>query len=160
MPNNVLPNGRSKKDGRHVRLYHWIMRTDAWKSLSPLASAIYPEIASRYMGSNNGRIPYAVRDAVQRFRVGRTAAVNALDMLQERGFIVLVTDSNFTCKVRRAREWRLTEFGCDVTNALASRDFTKWSPKIQNTGSVARPTGSVARPNGSCGVTVPFREAA
>ena len=52
---------------RHVRLYHFMMKTAAWHNLSANARAIYVEIGSRYggAGSNNGRIPFSVREAVK-----------------------------------------------------------------------------------------------
>jgi hypothetical protein len=59
--------GRSDKEARHVRLYHSMLKSSAWKSLTANARAIYIEMASRYggPGSNNGRIPYSVRDAAK-----------------------------------------------------------------------------------------------
>src|ERR1700720_315725 len=81
------------KQLRHVRLYHWLLRTEAWQSLTPNARSTYIEIASRYTGSNNGRIPFSVREAAALLHIGRHAAVRALVKLQDRGFIVIAKRS-------------------------------------------------------------------
>lgn len=120
-------NGRTGKSPRHVRLYHYMLHSKAWLSLSANARAIYIEIASRYAGVNNGRIPYAVRDAAAALRIGTATASRALTELQERGFLVPVTKGAFSFKKRHATEWRLTEFTCDVSNsAVPTKEFMKW----------------------------------
>jgi hypothetical protein len=141
-------------------LSHWMMRTSAWKSLSANARAIYIEMAMRYMGSNNGQIPYAIRDAAKSLHIGNTTAANAIEMLQDRGFVVVMTKGAFSRKNRHATEWRLTEFGCDVTSALASKEFARWSAEIQNTVPVAGPTVPVAGLYGACSGTMALQEAA
>ncbi len=162
MSSRLRKKGRSDKEARHVRLYHSMLRKPAWRDLSANARAIYVEISMRYggTGTNNGRIPYAVRDAAKSLRIGLATAARAIKELQDHGFIVAVTKGAFSRKVRHATEWRLTEFCCDVTNAMPTRDYEQWSPEIQNTVSVAEPTVSVAEPSGICSGTVPFRRAA
>jgi hypothetical protein len=46
-------------------------------------------------GSNNGRIPYSVRDAAAEFRVGKTTAGRALNSLEAHGFVVPITKGAF-----------------------------------------------------------------
>jgi len=113
---------------RHVRLYHYMTDSPAWHDLSAVARAIYCEIAKRYAGdgSNNGRIPYSVRQAAAELRISPTTASRGLRELQDHGFIVAVTKGAFSLKKRHATEWRLTEFNCDVTHAIASKDFMRW----------------------------------
>ena len=127
--------GRSKGEPRHVRIYHWLMETAAWQSLNATQRAIYLEMAARYAGpgSNNGKLPYSIREAAESLRIGKTTAARALDVLEQRGFVVPMTKGAFSRKVRHATEWRLTEFPCDVTHALPSKEFARWSPEIQNT---------------------------
>ena len=131
----INKKGRNTGDSRHVRVYHWLMQTVAWRSLNATARAIYIEIAARYRGpgSNNGCIPYSVREAAESLSIGKTTASRALERLQQRGFIVAMKKGAFSLKVRHATEWRLTEFPCDMTHALATKEFTRWSPEIQNT---------------------------
>lgn len=108
--------GRNKGESRHVRVYHWLMQTVAWRSLDATARAIYIEIAARYggPGSNNGRIPYSVREAAESLRIGKTTAARALERLQRRSFIIPMKKGAFSWKLRHSTEWRLTEFPCDV----------------------------------------------
>src|SRR5215469_3435698 len=132
--NSTDRTGRSKRAARHVRLYHWMMATPAWKSLNGNQRAIYVEIAARYDGSNNGRIPYSVREAAQALHIGKATAARDLIVLEERGFIVVMARGAFNVKLKLATEWRLTEFNCDVTGALPTKEFTKWSPKNSEHG--------------------------
>jgi len=132
--NSTDRTDRSKRAARHVRLYHWMMATPAWKSLNGNQRAIYVEIAARYDGSNNGRIPYSVREAAQALHIGKATAARDLIVLEERGFIVVMVRGAFNVKLKLATEWRLTEFNCDVTGALPTKDFAKWSPKHSEHG--------------------------
>ena len=149
--------GRGGKTPRHVRLCHWMTDSAAWHDLNAVARAIYCELAKRYAGdgSNNGRIPYSIREAATELRISRTTASRALNLLEDHGFIVAVTKGAFSLKKRHATEWRLTEFPCDVTHTVSTKDFMRWQPsaKIQNTVSVAKLSGPVAKPNGTCGET-------
>jgi hypothetical protein len=128
--------GRSTVESRHVRLYHWFMKSPAWQSLDAVSRAIYVEMACRYAGpgSNNGRIPYSVREAAKALRIGKTTASRAMHALEERGFIVATQKGAFNLKARHATEWRLTEFACDVTSKVSTKDFMRWSPKIVESG--------------------------
>ena len=153
--------GRSEKASRHVRLYHYVLKSPAWQSLSANARCVYIEMATRYAGdgSNNGRLPYAVRDAVKTLHIGKSTAARALFDLQQRGFIVSTTKGGFSLKERHATEWRLTEFPCDVTHALPTKEFMRW-PEIQNTVPVAGPKVPVAGQLGTHdGTVVPFNRA-
>lgn len=146
---------RSKdKAARHIRLYHWLLRSEAWQSLSANARAIYIEMATRYNGSNNGQIPFSVRDAANRAHIGKNAADAALTLLQARGFIVATRRGGFNVKTKIATEWRLTEFSCDVDHSFATKDFMRWSPEKQNTVPKAGRTVPVTGQHGTCGGTV------
>jgi hypothetical protein len=134
-------NGRADKTERHVRLYHMMMKSEAWRALDCVARCAWVEIASRYGGadSNNGRIGYSLREMAEALNVSKATAMRAMHRLQEQGFIVEMKRGAFSVKLRHATEWRLTEFGCDVTGALPTRDYRHW--KKQNTGSVVKPNG-------------------
>ena len=122
-------SGRSKQAPRHVRLYHWMMDKPAWQSLSGNQRALYVAISARYNGSNNGRIHFSDREAARAVHVSKSTAARGLAVLAERGFIVAVTRGGFNVKNKEAQatEWRLTEFNCDVTGALPSKEFATWS---------------------------------
>ncbi|MFC1455733.1 hypothetical protein ACETIH_03160 [Microvirga arabica] len=144
--------GRSDKAAQHVRLYHWFRDTAAWKSLEAVDRALYIELLGRYggPGTNNGRIPYSVREAAEALHIGKSTAAAAFRRLQERGFIVPAQKGGFTCKVRHSTEWLVTEFGSDVdlpdlgikAGDLARKDFARWQPEKQNTVPLADRTVS------------------
>jgi hypothetical protein len=52
----ILKNGRSKDNGRFLRLTHDILNSPAWEGLSAQARAVLIQIAKRYNGKNNGRL--------------------------------------------------------------------------------------------------------
>jgi hypothetical protein len=154
---------RAGKSPRHVRLYHWLLKSAAWQSLSANARATYVEMAARYDGTNNGEIPYSCREAVASLHVGQTTAVRALRELQERGFIAVTRQGAFSLKTRHSTKWLLTEFPRAGSLAIeGSKEFMRWqppeekkpAPKIQNTGPIEYPSGPIEYPNGSCGGTV------
>lgn len=111
---------------RHVRLYHWVTDTPAWRDLDAVARCAYVEMLRRYNGSNNGRIGFGVRCMGEALNVAPKTAARALRALEAHGFIVTVKRGAFSRKVKHASEYRLTEFKCDLTNTLAHKDFTRW----------------------------------
>ena len=137
------------KGPRHVRLYHWMTTSRAWKSLGAIPRAIYADMASRYAGhgSNNGKIVYSVRCATKELSIGVATAKRGLDDLQDRGFIVATKRGAFSLKQRHASEWRLTEFPSDISTDMATKDFMTWTPEKNKTRYPQRNrTVSVAEP--------------
>lgn len=147
-----------EKAPRHVRLYHWFLKTEAWQSLSPNARALYVEIVTRYNGSNNGRIGFSARDAGKALHTSKDTGARSLVELQDRGFIVLTKRSGFSLKTKTATEWLLTEFCSDINGQFATKDFMRWSvarsAEKQNTVPVVIPSVPVVRQYGPCGETV------
>jgi hypothetical protein len=135
--------GRSDKAARHVRLHHWVMETAAWQSLSVTDRALYIELSRRYSGpgTNNGRIPYSIREAAEHLHVGKTAAAESFARLQGRGFIAVMRKGKFDRKTKHSSEWRLTEHPCDVTGGLATKDFVRWQPPKEKTVPEGGPDG-------------------
>jgi hypothetical protein len=164
---------------RYVSLRYWLLESQAWRSLSCNARALYLELAKRYNGRNNGRISYGLREAFKALHIGKTAAQAALSQLQDCGFIVRTKKGAFSMKANReASEWRLTEYPDDVLPGHASKEFMRWQPPIEpdsnelpktrtrvrrrdRTGTTARPNGyrhetieAKQGPHGYCGETV------
>jgi hypothetical protein len=149
---------------RYVSLRYWLLQSSAWRSLPGNARALYVELARRYNGGNNGRIPYSVRQAFQDLHIGKTAAALALQVLQDRGFIVRTKKGSFSMKaVRDASEWRLTEYPDDLRPNHATKEFMSWQPaepesneppKSRTRGLWRDRTGTVTRPHGYGGETV------
>ena len=111
---------------RFVALRHYMLNSPAWHDLDAVSRALYIEIARRYMGQNNGRIPYSVREGAEELGVAKATISRSLRNLTEHGFIVKTKKGAFSLKSRHATEWRLTEF--DYDNKLATKDFMRWSP--------------------------------
>jgi hypothetical protein len=111
------------KDGHYVRIFHYLLKTSAWLSLSAGARAVYIQIAFRYSGSNNGRIAYSVRSAAGECNLAINTASRAFKELAEAGFIEETRHGGLSRKTRIASEWRLTAYRCDLTGALATNLF-------------------------------------
>ena len=123
--------GRGKE--RYVWLRFWLLDSPAWKSLPVGARALYVEIARRYNGSNNGRIPYSVREAVQALGVSKGQAKYLFDMLLDRGFIICTRRGAFSLKtVKDASEWLLTEYASDHPPAYATKGFMHWNGDFES----------------------------
>src|SRR4051794_22632816 len=102
-----LGSGRAK-DARHIRLYHSMLRTPAWRSLTVQAIAVYLALEEIHNGSNNGEIGLSVRDAARRCHINKDTAAKAFRELQEKGLIKLRQPGAFTYKKRHSAEWELT----------------------------------------------------
>lgn len=124
---------RSQKEGRFVRLPHYLLNSQAWQSLSCPEKCVYVEIEKKYagIGSNNGRIGCSVRQLAETLRIGKTTAGRALEILQERGFIVAMKKGAFSLKVRHATEWLLTEHSNDLAAIWEQplKLYMKWPEK-------------------------------
>ena len=124
-------HGRSIRPGRYVALHHWLMKTEAWRDLDCVARSAYVELSSRYggPGSNNGRIPFSLREMAQALNCSKATAMRALERLRDHGFVVMTKKGAFRALLRIATEWRLTEFPDDLTGQMATKDFSRWTTK-------------------------------
>lgn len=124
-----------KSDGRYVRLPEWMLASVAWRALDGNCRGLYVEIARRYRGpnSNNGKIPFSVREAAVALSIGRSTAQRCFDRLKQLGFLRVSKRSGFNNKGRVSTEWLLTEFPDDTITTsgpiVASKDFMKWAPE-------------------------------
>jgi hypothetical protein len=143
-----------EKPARHVMLFHHMLDSQAWHSLGVIPRAMYVEMVKRYYGTNNGRIGYSIRCAVQELHIGNATAKRALDELRDRGFIVPVKVGAFSLKQRHATEWRLTAYRCDISGDIATKDFMRWNPEKNKTRYPQRnETDAVAEADGVCSGT-------
>jgi DNA-binding transcriptional regulator YhcF (GntR family) len=85
-----------------------MLKSAAWRSLSPVARSIFIEVAAIYNGSNNGRLALSVRDAAERVCCSKTTAARAFAELTQTGFIDLCSRGHFDRKTPHAAEYRLT----------------------------------------------------
>jgi hypothetical protein len=113
--------------GRWVQLPHWMLASEAWRSLAPPDVVIFVELARLYNGANNGKIHLSVREAAEKIHGSPATASRALARLTERGFIVPVVKGAFSLKLRHATEWLITAYPSSDTQP-ASMDFMRWRP--------------------------------
>ena len=117
--------------GRLTEVHHYLMKTDAWRTLKPGPRALLTELYALYNGDNNGAIFLSEREAAKRINVSKLTARRYFLRLVERGFVKSHHKGSFNVKAPVATTWILTEFG--YSGKLPTKDFTKWSEK-QNTG--------------------------
>jgi hypothetical protein len=115
--------GRSTSE-RFVRLPHYMLRSGAWRRLTPAARCVWIEMALLYDGANNGRLAASTRGIGERLNVTHTTVRRALVELVTFGFIEIVKRSSFSQK-RQASEYRMTHLRCDVTGKLAANEFMR-----------------------------------
>jgi hypothetical protein len=128
---------RTRKDarsrGRFVSLTEYMLASAAWQALNGNSRALYIELARRYRGpnSNNGKIPYSVREAAKVLNVGRSTAQRCFQRLMAHGFLRVSKRGGFSMKGRVSTEWLLTEFPDDTQSRFtkASKDFMGWMPE-------------------------------
>lgn len=142
---------RHKRKGKSkfIMIEAYVKRSAAWKALTPIERCAYLEVKWRYDGTNNGRIGLGCRELGDELGMGRDTAKRALNKLASVGFIAKVKASAFNVKSRAVTEWRLTEYPCDVTGLLPSKEFMRWEPakNLQ-----AHPSDTQAHP---CDTTLP-----
>ncbi len=119
---------RRKGKAKFIMIESYVKRSAAWKALTPIERAAYLEVKWRYDGLNNGRIGLGCRDLADEINMGRDTAARALDGLAAKGFIARAKPSAFSVKNRAVTEWRLTEYSCDVTGQLPTKEFMRWEP--------------------------------
>jgi ribosomal protein S19E (S16A) len=123
------------KEARHVRIYNSTLVTPAWRALSCYARAGYLELSMRYGGpnSNNGRIPYSVREMAENLNISLpTVRRRVFKELKDHGFIVETKRGRYGRKRSYASEWRLTEFKCDVTEEAPTHAYKSWQGSAQS----------------------------
>jgi hypothetical protein len=123
--------GRSRGGGRFVQLHHYVMESEAWRSLTTQDRAVYIEILALYDGKNNGYIALGARAAGERANVNKDTAAACLKRLTARGFIECAVPGGYGTKQNRATEWRLTHQSCNRTNQPGSRAFLRWRPDLE-----------------------------
>lgn len=115
---------------RFVCLYHWLLKSEAYRSLNGTARALLVEFYALYNGRNNGELFLSVREAARRLRVAPNTAVKAIAQLQDRGFIRANHVGSFNWKGGNATSWILTEFS--FADQLPTKDFMRWRPQAEN----------------------------
>lgn len=121
--------GRSVGEPKHVRLYRWMMQSEAWRHLSLRARCLLIELYDLYNGANNGELFMSVRDAARRLAVSKNTAVRLFHELGDKGFIRARQRGSFAWKARHATSWILTEFG--YAGQTPTKEFMRWRDERQ-----------------------------
>jgi hypothetical protein len=100
------PHKRDK--GQYVAIPYTMIHHPSYRALSADARAILVDMHLGFHGYNNGEIVFSIRQAMECIRSGSERAKRAMDQLQKHGFIVCHSNSSFTMKTKKAREWEIT----------------------------------------------------
>ena len=120
----VNQTGRTVGDARHIRIYHWMLNSPAWKSLSLKARCLLLEVWQRHNGQNNGEIAYSVREGAKAMAVGKDTVSALFRELEDRGFLNVGTRGSFHWKGGMATTWKLTMEPCG--DDRATKEFMSW----------------------------------
>jgi hypothetical protein len=124
-------NRRRGTTERFVGLPHYMVRSHAWRTLSPVARAVLIEVLAIYNGSNNGYLALSARTAAERANCSKDTAARAFHELIRSGFLELSIQGAFFRKDRHASEWRVTLHPCNRTHQPASKAFMHLKPAPQ-----------------------------
>lgn len=148
--------GRSTGPERYVRLFHWTLKSDAYRTLPIGPRALLIELMALYNGRNNGELFLSVREAASRLNVSKNFAARCFSDLRERGFIRpnRIGAFNLKSNARRgmATTWILTEYPMG-NETSGTKDFMKWRSKYGATGQESR--GVTVPPEGPSLAAVP-----
>lgn len=140
---------KRKGKNKFIMIDGYIMRSVAWASLTPNDKAAYLAIKWAFDGLNNGRIGMGCRELADALGTSKDTANRSLGNLQEKGFIAMTRASGFNVKNRAASEWRLTEYACNVTGELPTKEFMRWNSSEKTT---VAPQGHTVSPQGQWGL--------
>jgi hypothetical protein len=102
-----------------------MLRSPAWRALSPVEKVVLLDLWQRHNGINNGQIVYGVRDA-EKIGVTKSVAALALERLVELGFLRVTRNASFRLRTKEARTWALTAKPFD--ERVPTKDFMRWLP--------------------------------
>lgn len=109
MGRNKHPGKPHKRtNGQYIGLPYAMLRHSAFQALSADAVRVLIQMHLGFHGMNNGQIGFSLRQAQLCLQSGSERAKRAFDQLQDYGFIVCHSNSSFTMKTKRAREWEIT----------------------------------------------------
>ena len=129
--------GRDKKRSRStpfVKIDHYILKTDAYKSLSLAARAVLTELVRRHNGYNNGNICASERSLADEIGCDRRTIRRALKELEHKGFIKLTQKGSFNWKTGAGEglgntyslTW-LERQDIQGGNRQATKEFARWA---------------------------------
>lgn len=119
---------RRKKQPRHVRVYHSMMDTDAWRAASGNSIKVLLALVAKDNGDRNGELAFSCREAADLTGLSVRTCQRCLKELQELGFIRCTQRGAFSRKTLHASLWRYTWQAWPEGKKGPTRDFEKWKP--------------------------------
>ncbi len=108
-----------------------VMRTPAWRALSPTAQALYPWIKLEWGGAkfnNNGKLRLSVRQAAECIGCAHDTAAKAFHDLQRKGFIIQTEAACLgTEGMGKAPAYELTEIVPAGQSGPGKQWFKNWN---------------------------------
>jgi DNA-binding transcriptional regulator YhcF (GntR family) len=126
MANRQNKKGRSKGGERFVALPFYMLKSEAWRSLSLPARATLIEAAAFFRGDNNGYLALGTRILGERTGKSKATISRALTELEDKRFIEATFRGTYTIKNRKSSEYRLTWLSCDRTGERRSNAFMQF----------------------------------
>jgi DNA-binding MarR family transcriptional regulator len=138
---------RRKKEPRHIRLYHSITESEAWRHLSGNAIKVLIALARFDDGSSNGELFFSERTGASAAGLSRNTVRRALRELIDKGFIAQTKPGAFNRNTLLAATYRLTWVAWPGGRPSApTRDFEKWKPGNSQAQSLTRSGADFAPP--------------
>jgi len=116
-------------DAPHARIYAAWVLLPAWRTLTPLAVSALVYILTQYRPAANPYVCWPVRQLGEQVGCSKSAAAEALELLEDRGWLVAVKRGRRG--TRAATIYRLTMFPNPDDGSPASLDFKRWEPLLQ-----------------------------
>lgn len=130
------------------------MQTDAWRSLSTTAQALYPWIKLEWRGpkaNNNGKLRLSVRQAAKRLGVNPKTAGRGFHDLQAKGFIVQTEGAHLGAEGdAQSPAFEVTEIALPMPGSSPRRLYRDWSEGHDfpvKTAMTNNPTGANGQAN-------------
>jgi hypothetical protein len=126
-----MARDKQKSKGQYLQLWHELLKSPAWRSLSGPAIKVFLELAARFNGGNNGRLLLPYEDAKRNLGLGKTTVMRAFRELERKGFVLRVKPGNWY--FRQAHEWAITIK--PLQDEISARNTWRyWSPEKQDVG--------------------------
>lgn len=105
------PENQIKRPGGFFPVCREWFNSEAFRDLSPIARCLLFEFQNVHQPGRNGYLSLSVSNAAARLGVDPKTARKPFHELAEHGFIALTRGEYW--QERKAREWRLTFYGCN-----------------------------------------------
>lgn len=113
---------RRKKEPRHIRLYHSITGTEAWRHLSGNGIKVLIALARFDDGGSNGELYFSERTAAAQTGLSRNTVRRALRELIDKGFIAQTKSGAFNRNNLLAATYLPADLGCMAGRQAARTD--------------------------------------